>query len=439
MSLTSALASSVSGIAAASTQISVIGDNIANANTTGFKEKRVLFASVLGQNITAGAGAAQTGAGVRVNDIGTIFSQGVFEQTQNNLDVGIEGRGFFTLEGNFGRSYTRSGAFGLDANGLLVDTNGNRVQGYGIDPTTGSSNGVLGDIVINVPLSSPQPTSEFQLGMNLDASAPIVTAAFDPANPTTTSSERQVVTVYDTLGSPHQATIFFTHTGANAWDYNVTLATADSALAGTTTDPFVIQAGGSGTLTFDSAGTLTAINGGTTNPTVTFAFNVANGAAASQAIDFSMGPLPGGAPATGSPTTQYNTPTTTSYVSQDGYSPGSLSSLAVDTDGRLNGVFTNGITTSLAQLALGNFANVEGLTDIGGGRMAESLDSGPAIIAAANTGNLGSIRSSSLEKSNVDLAQQFVNLIIGQRAFQANTRTASVANELLSNLVSLGQ
>ena len=438
MSLTNALSSSVSGLAAASTQISVIGDNIANANTPGFKEKRALFSSVLGQSITAGSGSAQTGAGVRVNDIGTIFSQGVFEQTQRTTDVGIEGRGFFVLEGNFGRSYSRSGAFGLDADGLLVDPNGNRVQGYGIDPTTGASNGVLGDIVINVPLSPPQSTSQIQLGMNLDAVAPSL-PAFDPANPNATSSAREVVTVYDSLGTARQATIFFTHRAANSWDYNVTLATADSAAAGTTTDPFVLQSGGSGTLTFNTSGTLVSVDGGTTYPTVDFAFNVSNGATASQAINFSMGPLPGGGAATGSPTTQYNQPTLTSFVSQDGFAPGTLSSLGIDTDGRLNGVFSNGITTSLAQLALGNFANIEGLTDIGSGRLVESLDSGPAIIAAANTGNLGSIRSSSLEKSNVDLAQQFVNLIIGQRAFQANTRTISVANELLSNLVSLGQ
>jgi flagellar hook protein FlgE len=172
---------------------------------------------------------------------------------------------------------------------------------------------------------------------------------------------------------------------------------------------------------------------------VTFAFNTANGSAPAQAVDFNLGPLTSGGTLTGPPTTQYNQPTVTSFVSQDGFAPGTLTALQIDADGRLNGVFSNGITTSLAQLALANFGNVEGLTDIGGSRLVESLDSGPPIIAAANSGVLGSIRASSLEKSNVDLAQQFVNLIVGQRAFQANTRTASVANELLSNLVALGQ
>lgn len=437
MSLTSALSSSVSGLAAASTQISVIGDNIANANTPGFKEKRAEFAAVLGQNITAGAGFAQMGAGVRVNDIGTIFSQGVFEQTQRGTDVGIEGRGFFVLEGNLGRSYTRAGAFGFDANGWFVDANGNRVQGYGIDPATGGSNGVLGDIQVNVPLSPPQATEEIQLAMNLDATAPVIAGAFDLADATGTSNGREVITVFDTLGTPRQATVFFQHTGVNQWDYHVTLPTADSDQAGLTTDPYVVQ--GSGTLVFDTNGALVSVDGGTTYPTIDFAFNAANGAAPTQAIEITLGPLTSGGSVTGSATTQFNQPQVTNFVSQDGFAPGTLSALQIDNDGRLNGVFSNGITTSLAQLALANFGNVEGLTDIGGSRLTESLDSGPPIVAAANSGNLGAIRASSLEKSNVDLAQQFVNLIVGQRAFQANTRTASVANELMSNLVSLGQ
>ncbi len=415
----------------------MIGDNIANANTPAFKERRAEFTAVLGQNITAGAGSAQIGAGVRVNDVGMIFSQGGFEQTQRGTDLGIEGRGFFIVDGNLGRAYTRNGAFGLDANGWFVDANGNRVQGYGIDPTTGTSNGVLDDIQINVPLSPPQPTSLIQLGINLDAVAPILAAPFDPADPNATSSAREVVTIYDTLGTARQATIFFTHTGANTWEYNVTLPQAESSAGGT--DPFVLQAGGTGALVFDTSGSLVSVNGGSAYPTVNFAFNTSNGAAGAQAVDFSMGPLTSGGTPTGPTSTQFNQETATNFVSQDGFAPGTLTGLQIDADGRMNGVFSNGITTTLAQLALANFGNVEGLTDVGGSRLIESLDSGPAIIAAANSGNLGAIRASSLEKSNVDLAQQFVNLIIGQRAFQANTRTVSVANELLSNLVSLGQ
>ncbi len=433
MSLTNALFSSVSGLETASTQISVIGDNIANASTPGFKEKRAEFSAVLGQSITAGSGFAQIGAGVLTNDIGTIFTQGVFETTQRPTDLGISGRGFFVLEGSFGRSYTRSGIFGFDSQGFLVDPNNNRLQGYGIDASTGNSNGVLGDIQVNLPLSPPQVTSSIELGMNLDANEP-ATGPFDPADPNATSNNREVVTIYDSLGAPRQATIFFTKTGANTWNYNVALTAEDADPAdnpGTPDpDPFVVQTGGTGTLNFDADGQLT----GFTPATIDFDFNPANGSASGQSVTLDFGN------ATGSvSTTQYRQSFVTNFVSQDGFAPGTLSALEFDENGKLNGVFTNGVTQSLAQIALANFGNVEGLTEIGRSQVIESVESGPPVLAAANSGNLGSIRNSSLEKSNVDLAQQFVNLIVSQRAFQANTRTVSVANELLANLVSLGQ
>lgn len=437
MSLTTALASSVSGLETASTQISVIGDNIANANTTGFKEKRAEFSSVLGQSITAGSGFAQVGSGAKVNDVGTIFTQGVFDRTQRTTDLAIEGRGFFVLEGNAGRSYTRAGLFGFDSTGLLVDANDNRIQGFGIDPVTNQPNGVLGDIQVNLPLSPPQATASIQLGMNLDATAVAIPGGFDPANAGATSNAREVVTIYDSLGTARQATVFFTKTAANSWDYNMTLADADSGTP--TGDPFVVQGGlGSGTLAFDGTGSLISINGGNTDPAITFDLSTANGAIGAQAVTFSMGPIVGSA-TTGPVSTQFNQSTATNFTDQDGFAPGELSFLEIDADGLVNGVFTNGETLSLAQVALANFGNVEGLTDIGGSRLLESVESGAAIVAGANSGSLGSIRSASLEKSNVDLASQFVNLIVAQRAFQANTRTVSVASELMANLVALGQ
>ena len=347
MSLTNALFSSVSGLETASTQISVIGDNIANASTPGFKEKRAEFSAVLGQSITAGSGFAQVGAGVLVNDIGTILTQGVFETTSRPTDLGISGRGLFVLEGSFGRSYTRSGIFGFDDQGYLVDPNNNRLQGYGIDPATGNSNSVLGDIQVSLPLSPPQATGDIDLAMNLDSTAPIV-GAFDPADPVNTSNAREVVTIYDSLGSPRQATIFFSKTAANIWDYNVTLSDNDAdPAANPGGDPFVVQSGGNGTLTFDSNGALTDFTGGT----VDFAFAPGSGATSPQTVDFSMGPYPGG-PTTGIASTQFNQPAVTNFVSQDGYAPGTLSALEFDENGRLNGVFTNGETTSLAQIAL---------------------------------------------------------------------------------------
>ncbi|MFK7898850.1 MAG: flagellar hook protein FlgE [Myxococcota bacterium] len=431
MSLTNALFSSVSGLETASTQISVIGDNIANANTTGFKEKRAEFSAVLGQNITAGAGFAQVGAGARVSDIGAIFSQGVFERTARGTDLGIEGQGFFVLEGQSGISYSRSGLFGFDSSGTLVDTIGNRVQGYGIDDTTGASNGVLGDITINQQLTAPQATSTIDVSVNLDAEAADNLGPFDPANPEGTSNESQVVRIYDSLGTGRLATVYFTKDSAGTWDYNVTLGARDSSVA--TTDPVVVQ--GSGQLVFDGDGALTT--GSTPSGTFTFGIDGSGGATTSQPITFTLGSLTGAPGVENS--TQFSQAYVTNSVGQDGFTSGTLESLDIDSDGLVNGVFSNGVTASLAQLSLANFVAVEGLQDVGGSRLIESVASGAPIIAAAGSGSLGSIRSNALEKSNVDLAQQFVNLIVSQRAFQANTRTASVANELLANLVSLGQ
>lgn len=431
MSLTNALFSSVSGLETASTQISVIGDNIANANTTGFKEKRAEFSAVLGQNITAGAGFAQVGAGARVSDIGTIFSQGVFERTARGTDLGIEGQGFFVLDGPSGRAYTRSGIFGFDSEGTLVDTVGNRVQGYGIDPTSGASNGVLGDIQINAQLTAPQRSTTIDMSVNLNAADTEINATFDPANPEATSNESQVVRIYDSLGTPRLATVYFSRTAAGQWDYNVTLATEDADTA-PTTDPVVVQ--GSGTLSFDGNGVLT---GGTPSQTITFNINGDSGATTAQPITITLGSTTAD-PSIDS-TTQFSQPYQTNSITQDGYAAGTLESLDIDSDGLVNGVFSNGVTASLSQLALANFVAIEGLQDIGNSKVIESVASGAPIVAAAGSGSLGSIRSNALEKSNVDLAQQFVNLIVSQRAFQANTRTASVANELLANLVQLGQ
>ena len=432
MSLTNALFSSVSGLDTASTAISIIGDNIANANTPGFKEKRAEFSAVLGQSITAGSGFAQIGAGARTNNVGTIFSQGTFEGTARGTDLGIEGRGFFVLESGAGRSYSRAGLFGFDSAGTLVDALGNRVQGYGVDPATGATNNSLGDIVLTMGLSAPRATTTLNLAMNLDANEP-VPAAFDPADTQNTSNAREVITIFDSLGSPREATVFFRKASPNNWEYHVTLADTDAGAP--TGDPFVVQA--SGTLQFDAAGNLTGIDGGTADPTVTFNLNNANGAQAAQPVTFSMGNL--GPLSTGPVSTQYRTSTVTNSVSQDGFAPGALTALEFDQDGLMNAVFSNGVTSTLAQVALANFGNVEGLTNIGASQVIQSVESGPPVIAGANSGSLGSIRSNALENSNVDLAQQFVKLIVSQRAFQANTRTVSVANELLANLVSLGQ
>jgi flagellar hook protein FlgE len=423
------LYSSVAGLDTTSTAISVIGDNIANVNTTGFKERRAEFADVLGQSITAASGFSSIGAGSKLNRVSTIFGQGTFESTGRATDLAIQGQGFFILDGVNGRNYSRAGVFDIDSQGTLVNPSGLRVQGFGIDPTTNLPNGQLGDITISSAFSPPNPTANYELSLNLDPNASTTVGPYDPANPSSTTNYSTSATFYDSLGSEHFATLRFNRTGAGTWDWAAVVDAADTTLAPLPGASEVVQGGGS--LTFDSAGQLTGASG---SP-VTFEF--AGGASPSQVVNIDFGPVLGsGVPVT----TSYSaTESTVNSFSQDGYAAGTLQSIGVGADGIVTGSFSNGETRGLAQVALASFANVEGLTSIGGNNLQESRQSGQALIGGPATGSFGTVRASSLEQSTVDLAAQFVRLIVNQRAFQANTRTVSVTNELLANLVSLGQ
>jgi flagellar hook protein FlgE len=436
MGLASALYSSVSGLDVASTAITVTGDNIANVNTPAFKERRAEFADVLGQSIASVGGFSQLGAGAKVQRVSTVFSQGTFENTGRGTDLAIEGAGFFLVDSSQGRSYTRAGLFNFDAQGFLVNPEGMRVQGFGIDPLTGLSNGQLGDIQVSTALSPPQPTSDIQVSVNLDSSSAPIPGGFDPANPNGSSHFRMPITVYDTQGNGHTATVFYTKVATNTWDVTVGLAPADAfdpvAAPG---DQFVIQ--GSTQLVFDNSGLITSITPSNPNGTVTIPFEF-SGLAGNpvQSVGLSFGNIAG---AGVQPTTQLAANSATNSFVQDGYAPGSLQAISIDREGYITGQFSNGESINLSQLALANFPNVEQLQAVGNNRLIESRGSGQPIIGPAQSGNFGAIRASSLEQSNVDLATQFVRLIIHQRAFQANTRTVSVTNELLATLNNLGQ
>jgi flagellar hook protein FlgE len=429
MSLSSAMFASVTGLDTASTAISVIGDNIANVSTPGFKERRAEFADVLGQSLATSGGFAQTGAGSSILNVSQIFSQGAFESTARVTDMAIEGQGFFVLDGVQGRSYSRAGMFSFDRNGLLTDPLGLRVQGYGIDPVTLLPTSQIGDIQINNAVSPPRASSTMQLSLNLDANAPIL--AFDPANTNGSTNFQVGISLYDTLGNAHQSEIFFNRTGPNSWSWNATLPPADTSLppAGPN-DTVVVQ--GSGTLTFDNTGNLTGMTGSPLN------YQFSGGAAASQSVAIGFGPIAGAG--TGTPTTQFGSASSgVNSKTQDGFPPGTLTSLAVDRSGFLTATFSNGETRPIAQVALATFPATEGLQAIGNNNWTETRESGQPLIGNPRTSQFGSIRASSIEQSNVDLAAQFVRLILQQRAFQANTRTVSTTNELLANLVQLGQ
>lgn len=429
MSLSGAMFTGVSGLGAISTAIQVIGDNIANQNTPGFKASRVQFADVLGRTITGAGGFSQVGAGTSVARVQPLFTQGTFENTSVNTDLAIEGAGMFVLDSAQGRHYTRVGVFNFDNQGLLVNADGERVQGFGIDPNTGLANGQLGDVAINNALAPPVATSAITTNLNLNASATAIPGGFDPANPVATANFTHLATVYDSLGNAQPVTLFFTKTGAGTWDWTAAMPpSATTTAPANPTDPFVVQGGG--TLTFDTAGTMTAATGTTVN------FQFAGGAAANQAITFDFGPL---SAQTGSTTQFANSQSVVNAFTQDGSSAGTLVNLDIDDAGYVTGLFSNGSIVPLAQLALAQFPNLEELQAIGNNNYVETRGSGQPLVGAPQSGQFGSIRSSTIEQSNVDLAGEFVRLIIYQRGFQANTRTISTSNELLASLLQLGQ
>lgn len=427
MALSSALYSSVAGLDTTSTAISVIGDNIANVNTPGFKERRAEFSEVLGQTITGVSGSSPLGQGAKLSQISTSYTQGSLETTARAEDLAIDGQGFFVLQGEEGLFYSRAGIFNFDKDGVFSDPSGMAVQGFSIDPATGLSTGERGDITRSNALAPPQATTAVDLSANLDPAAELRT--FDAANPIDSSNLATGVTLYDSLGNQRLSTVYFNRTGDGTWDWTATLSPQDTSLTGAPGDVAIVQ--GSGSLAFDTAGTLTSATG---SP-ITFEYAAGT---PGLSVELSFGPI--GGVGAGSATTSYGEiGSVTNTIGQDGFSAGTLSSISIATDGVLSGQFSNGETVPLAQIALATFPNMGGLQTVGNNNLIETRRSGQPLIGEPESGSFGSIRSGNLEQSTVDLAAEFVRLIVNQRAFQANTRTISTTNELLANLVALGQ
>jgi len=426
MALTGALFAGVSGINANGNAMNIIGDNIANVNTVGFKSSRAVFFDLL----SADVGGTKVGLGSRLADAHRPFVQGGVETTNSPTDMAIQGRGLFVLRDSAGASYyTRAGQFTLNDQGNLVNPAGLRVQGYGLD-SGGNINTGLTDIVINQTVVSPTPTSTITLTANLDATAATPAAAL-PANAVGTSALpgawfaganfSTVVTTFDTLGQGHDLTYVFRKTGANTWDYRVV---ANGAEVGGTAGE--LQQITSGVLNFGANGSLN-----TAAPTsITDIGPVAwsNGATA-QTITAANQNFLG--------TTQYAQASTVSVLNQNGSQSGVLRGINIGSDGIITGQFTTGGTQPLFRVALADFASPEGLTHSGNSLFLESPDSGPVLIGAPANGSFGTVLSGSLELSTVDLATEFVKMVTTQRAFQASSRTITVTDTLLEEVSNL--
>ena len=548
----SSLYTGISGVNANMANLSVIGNNIANVNTVGFKESRATFSDVLSQTLGTD-GTSQIGLGVSMSSIQKMFTQGTFETTSSALDMAISGNGFYmvsnpTLASTY---YTRAGQFQTDKDGYIVNPEGLRLQGYGAN-CAGVLQNTIEELRLTTQTITPNPTSSATLNANLDSNAPVkgfvftvgsndaisfsvdggatyltaslvsdgglasgssatgevvgasIKAALEGANGNAdtydvsyddqtgifsvtnntgnagtlvldwgsalstsgnllgfnpassgaiiaggtdvsdvaggdfmlssagdTSNFSTPISVYDSLGNGHLVTMHFRKDSlgatGNSWDWYAVVNGTDSTSGSTE-----IQAQGS--INFDTTGALymespiTYPGGG---------FNFSGGAAQNQQISFDFGTSIAQAGSGTDGTTQYGTKSSISTLTQDGYSSGGLQRVAIDQNGVVSGVFTNGQTLNLGQVLIADFASAGGLSSVGSNLYQETFESGQALIGTAGSSGRGLIQSNTLELSNVDLAEEFVNMIIAQRGFQASSKTITTTDEVLAELINI--
>lgn len=420
---------SLSGIKAASTELDVIGNNIANAGTAGFKKSKAVFTDVYAASVLGTSNDA-VGSGVNLTSVNQIFTQGTLTFTDNNLDIAINGQGFFELASNGSVIYTRNGSFEVDRDGYMVTPEGLNVRGYTADlstvPVTISSN--IDNVQIDRSNINPRATTQVDLTMNLPANASNITTAFNPNDATTYTNSTQA-TVYDSLGNSHELRYYYVKipdhapsvTSGRGWAMYATLNGTNVNATG------AVAIGGGPPASYGGAGgeiptVFEFGNGGTGVTYIGASLPVANqppvynvstvvAPAATQNITLDM-----------TSTTQFGSPFSVQALSQDGYATGRLDSVDVDGEGIIFGRYTNGQNRPLGQLVLSNFSNPNGLQPLGDTTWAETYNSGEPVQGAPGTGSLGAIQSGALEDSNTDLTEELVRLIIAQRNFQANAQ-----------------
>ena len=466
----------LSGLTASSTAMSTIANNLANLNTVGYRGSHTQFSDLFYQTVgTNGAGdPVQLGAGTAVNSTTTNQTAGSIESTGVATDVAIKGDGFFVVQQNGANRYTRAGNFTLDSSGYFSTQDGDQVMGYAALSGSIPPGAALTSLRIDKgQINPPKATGNIQLRTNVDASADVATPYSTP------------VTVYDSLGTAHVLSFNFQKTGANSWSYNLSIPTSDlsgpsnwvasqpyamgnlvapgnghyyqctadgssgASAPAWPTDGTTVTDGGAtwqdmgttlpvdtstavtgGALTFDSSGKLTSPASDITGIT-----SPALGDGAS-ALSFTWTLFD----TTGSGlVSQVAAPSTTSTAQQDGYGSGSLTDYNVGSDGMIMGSFSNGRTAVLGQIALANFANLQGLERDGGNNYSATLASGAAVIGTPGSGGRGTLSGGSLELSNVDIAQEFSALIVAQRGYEANARTITTFDQIMQDTINLKQ
>ncbi|MFB5281449.1 flagellar basal-body rod protein FlgF [Peribacillus sp. Hz7] len=409
--------SGISGLKNMQTKLDVIGNNVANVNTYGFKKSRVTFSDTMNQTISGasaatankgGTNAKQVGLGSTIATIDTIHTQSSLQNTNRDLDVAISGDGYFVVKSGDAEFYTRAGNFYLDDNGTLVNSDGLKVQAYKVDEEGNVSN-EYGDVAVNVNALLPATaTNEINFTENLSSDS-VDGSVFT-----------QQIKVVDEKGIPHATTVYFKKTSSNNWDIFINQNPDDPKVTANKVHSIAFDTNGKIT---DATKTkdLTEISTGREDDTSTTAVDESK-LTIKLKLDFSE-------------LTQ-NKGTTTALVQPNGYTEGKLESFNFGSSGEINGVYSNGLVKTLGQLAIAKFSNSSGLTKAAGNTFQESINSGTADIGVAGNGR-GTLRSGSLEMSNVDLSEEFTEMIVAQRAFQSNTRIITTSDEILQELVNL--
>jgi flagellar hook protein FlgE len=399
----------LSGLNAASKNLDVIGNNVANANTVGFKQSQTQFADVFANSLSGGS-SIQAGIGVKVADIAQQFNQGSITASNNPLDIAINGSGFYRLSDQGAISYSRNGQFHPDKDGYIVNSSGLRLTGFTASTTGMINTSAPADLQISKADLPPVATTLVSGLFNLDSrETALSSAAFDLADPATYHSSTSL-SIHDSLGNASTLSTYFLKTGTNSWD---------------------VFAANDGTVLNGGApvGALNFLSGGTLDPlsSSTFSLTTLVGTGADPLafdLDFAG-------------TSQFGSKFSVNALDQDGYASGRLIGFDVGADGVIRGSYSSGKFLTLGQVALSNFANPQGLESRGNNTWAESSASGVALVGVPNTGGLGVLQSGAVEDSNVELTSELVNMITAQRVYQANAQTIKTQDQLLQTIVNL--
>lgn len=426
MGILSSLYTGVSGLTAQGEALGVIGDNIANANTTGFKASRAEFQDIISKNLKGILGGNQIGRGVKVGAVNPILSQGNVDATEKATDLSISGDGYFVLRGSDGESFTRDGSFHFDREGYLVTNDNQRVQGYEADES-GKVINKIGDIKFPRALIPAKATEKISLDLNLDSRAE-PNKTFNEKDPYTTSHYSTGVEMFDSQGNKHLMTLFFNKVNDREWEYRGMVDGKDLTGGEEGQLGQVVK----GKLTFTVDGKLE------TEEVSDSSFNFKGGALQDQKIAIDFGDsikTDGGKGLEG--TKQYGKESDLISWRQNGAAAGTINNLSFNDEGVLTALYSNGEAKDLAQISIAKFENPEGLFKVGNNRLKESREGGTPSIGMANKAGRGKLFAKSLERSTVDLATEFVNLIQNQRGFQANAKTITTTDQLLEEVIQL--